>query len=538
MQFLARERNFSLAKFRYFLISIYNGNTVYRYRADEDATPDFTIPVDSEGRVVYFGINGRCFILNGAIGSFHDELPAWAVRILGAMNLPANERSAEFRRLYRSSSGDKSKKFIEELKLFKNGLHPELREEPRNTRFQLNKPPHVFTVYISHGCNLACSYCINRQGTFGGNTSFMSVETARNVVKFITRIAESEQHEDITVNLYGGEPLLAPEAAYIVARGLQDLNYRKLRTTVHLVLATNGTIYNKKIFDVFAEFPRTSTVMISLDGSRVVHDTNRPFAQGNESSYDSVIRTLTEMKHNTIPQSITCVVPPPYDYIAASEKLHVLGIRRLEIKQHINHIYGSSTMPGTINQDFDLWRNNYLAYTDYYLDYLDRADPVIHSDRSSALLNSLASILSTQADQYTPLACGIAETKIAIAADGVIIPCELFLDKKQFALGNVQAGLNDDNYHQFERWLFAEGKHRTDVTKCRNCCVKRICGGGCYAESFDTSGRLQPYEDSVCRVVREKMMIDLYYVSELRKRHPGFFLRFAGVPDSENAPAT
>jgi uncharacterized protein len=511
---------------------------VYRHRADNEATPDFTIPVDSEGKVVYFGINRRHFLLNGAIGSFHDELPAWAVKILSAMNLPAKEKSSEFRRLYRGSSGYDCKKFVEEMKLFKNGSHPELREEPRNTRFQLNKPPRVFTVYISHGCNLACNYCINRQGTFGGNTSYMTVDTARNVVNFITQIAESEQHEDITVNLYGGEPLLAPEAAYIIARSLQDLNYRKLRTTVHLLLATNGTIYNKKIFDVFAEFPRTSTVMVSLDGSRLIHDTNRPFSQGDESSYDSVIRTLGKMIRNTIPYSITCVVPAPYNYIAASEELHALGIRRLDIKQHIDHIYGSSPIQGAVRQDFEVWRQNYLAYTDYYLDYLGRADPVIHSDKSSALLNGLASIIGTQTDQYTPLACGIAETKIAIAADGVIVPCELFLDKKKFALGSVQAGFNNDNYHKFERWLFAGGQHRTDVTKCRNCCAKRICGGGCYAESFDTSGRLLPYEDSVCRMVKEKLMIDLYYISELKKRHPGIFSRFAGAPDSEKNSVT
>jgi uncharacterized protein len=511
---------------------------MYRHQSDDEETPDFTIPVDSEGKVVYFGINGRHFLLNGAIGSFHDELPAWAVRILGAMDLPTNEKSPELRRLSRGSSRDKRKKFIEELKLFKNGSHPELREEPRNTRFQLNKPPHVFTVYLSHGCNLACSYCINRQGTFGGNKSFMSVDTARNVVTFITQIAKSELHDDITVNLYGGEPLLAPEAAYIIARGLQDLNYRKLRTTVHLLLATNGTIYNKKIFDVFAEFPRTSTVMVSLDGSRVVHDTNRPFSQGDGSSYDSVIRTLREIIHNNIPYSITCVVPAPYNYISASEELHALGIRRLEIKQHIDHIYGSSRIPGAVKKDFEVWRHNYLAYTDYYLDYLDRYDPAIHSDKSSALFNALASIIGTQADQYTPLACGIAETKISIATDGVIIPCELFLDKNKFALGNVEAGFNNDNYQQFERWLFAEGQHRTDVTKCRNCCAKRICGGGCYAESFDTSGRLQPYEDSVCRMVREKMKIDLYYISELKKRYPGTFARFAGAPDSENFSIT
>jgi len=429
--------------------------------------------------------------------------------------------------LYRDELG--SKEFIQELRLLKNGFHHVLREEPRKLEFDRSVYPRIINVYLSHGCNLACRYCTNQQGSFGGPVSFMSVETAQCVVNFISRIVLSEQHDFISVNLFGGEPLLNPEATLTIASGLQNLNHIKLKTKVHLILSTNGTIYNKKIFDIFAEYPQFSSVLISLDGSKTVHDLNRPFPDGTTGSYDTVVENLKEIIRTAVPYSVTCVVSSPHDYISAAEELHKIGLKRVEIKPRLDHVHGAGALPDAVDSEFELWRRNYLAYTEYYLNHLDTPSPVMHVDRYS-LMGEYINLIGTSNDPPTTLACGVVAVKIGITADGTIVPCEFLQGDEKFKLGDVGRGFDDKKFYEFEQWIFKKGQHRTDVEKCRNCFAKRVCACGCYAVSFDKSGQLVPCEDSMCRVIKERTKIDLYFISELKKRHPKFFARFTGTP--------
>lgn len=294
------------------------------------------------------------------------------------------------------------------------------------------------------------------------------------------------------------------------------------------MLSTNGTIYNKTIFDILAERPDLCTVIVSLDAFKDIHDKNRPFANPKRgSTYDTVLKNLKRMIQEKIPYSVTSIIPYPYHYIDATEELHRLGIELLEIKQLIHHIYGQSVLPEVFEREFQSWRKNYLAYSDYYIDYLHVENPVRDVSRFT-IIGDYAKALGHK-HFHTTLACGMADTKVGISSEGRIMPCESILGHKQFELGNVKNGFDQDKYDKFEEWILSKGQHRIDNERCRNCYAKLICGGGCYALNYDKDKNLRPLPESSCQYLRETVKIDLYYISQIRKQYPEIFSRITGV---------
>ncbi|MBW1710646.1 MAG: radical SAM protein, partial [Deltaproteobacteria bacterium] len=399
-----------------------------RIHAEAIITPqeDFTVPVDKKGLVIYFSVNGKRFLFNGHSGFFADSLPEWTEQAFTALAQPEKQRNKIFKSLTKLH-GSVFENLIREIELFQNETHPDLEPETKQNRFLHRMSPQSISVYLSQGCNLACSYCFNQGGSAGRQPSFMSVETARQALDFITNIVKSEAHEFITVFLFGGEPLLNPRAAYILSRGLQDLNHRETGSKVHLILSTNGTIYNQDLFDIYAESPDNSRVAVSLDAFKEVHDKNRPFTDKKKgSSYDCVVDNLKRLIKANIPHSVSCMAPYPYDFVGVSEELHRLPIERLEIKQ-LNHcILGRPALPEVFKRDFDTWRRNYIAYSDYYIEYLNSSNPVKHIDRWN-LLGHYARRLAKPEGPSSTLACQLADAVLAIDAAGRLIPCETFL---------------------------------------------------------------------------------------------------------------
>ena len=480
------------------------------------ADQDVTIPLDRDGLVIYYTLGSARYFLNGHTGFFGDLVSDAATGVYEALRLPdCEERWKALGERWGARAEDR----VQEVRRLREGLDPAMAPDRRQEGFFWRMQPNEFTVYLAKACNLACRYCFNSGGTFGRSASLMDVETAGQVLSFISGIVRAQVHSVVKVNLFGGEPLLAREATRVLARGLQDLNHEGLSTCVHILLFTNGTIYDQEIFEILAERSDLCTVMTSLDGARDKHDENRPFRGGRkDSSFDMVLANLRRMDAERISYSVACVVLWPFDFIGASEALHELGIRCLEIKEPLYHTYGRKAPAGVLRTEFRRWRENYLAYCEYYLDHLSQPDWVRHVDR-----------LSLPAEYHwwffngfrrrIGLACRLAEARVGITPQGEIMPCISFLQHEEYGLGNVGSGFDSKRYDRFEQWLLANGQRRIDNPRCRKCFANLACNGGCYAESLDRTGTLEP-DAKGCAYTRERVKINLHFISELRNRYP------------------
>jgi len=481
-------------------------------------TRDARRTLDPQGQAIFFTIGGRSFIFNGNTGEFIDEVPPELGSWLGAS--PARPDVVE--RLRRLG-------WLAWLDAYRDGSHADLQAEDRQVSFVQTAAPDRYVICIAQACNLACSYCINQRGSYGGSAKLMSRSTAAECAAFLERQLDSEDCTGISVVLFGGEPLLAPQSTGILVDGL--LNGRsRTGKPIGAMLCTNGTVYDENLFRTFAVHADSFSVAVSIDGSQENHDKHRPFATATGGSTWTVATgTVRRLLEDGVRVSVTCVVPAPYCYIERAEELHALGVGRIEIKPVIPHVYGCSEKPDVLRSDFEQWRTRYLAYTEWCLERGGMLPPgrIVHNDRVVLLRE-----YSRQLDGESPrrLGCAAGDEGAAIDVEGNIFPCDAFVADPSRSMGTVTSGIDPGQRAALAQWLLDKGQHRIDVAKCRSCHAKRFCGGGCYAVSHDRGGELAPLDDFACAFVRERVLIDLYYVSRVRRENPEAIARvFRGV---------
>lgn len=96
---------------------------------------------------------------------------------------------------------------------------------------------------VAQKCNLKCSYCFGKGGSYGLQQEMMSIDTARRCVDYWLKNIE-EKKQNIVVSFFGGEPLLNLEVIEFV---VQYINSKKqsINGNVKYMITTNGTILNK-----------------------------------------------------------------------------------------------------------------------------------------------------------------------------------------------------------------------------------------------------------------------------------------------------
>ena len=493
-----------------------------------------TFALDPQGVYVYYALRDCRLLLNGNNGWFPDPLPRYAVRVLDALMLSDEERRRVWSAACASDDG-RSQRLVNKLERIRQGDHPVLAPEPRQQRLPCRTAATTFHIYLAQACNQRCRYCFSQGGTFGGPPAVMSAQTSHAVLAFLIRHARAIAPARVGALLFGGEPMLASEAIRILVRGIDAHNRADPSQAIGLLLTTNGTIWDDEVFATFAADRKRHSICVSLDGDRATHDANRPFADGSRgSAYDVSLATIRRLLDMGCFVSATCVVPYPFDMVGAARMLHGIGLPCFEIKQPIFHVYGEKGLGDVFRRDFQTWRTEYLRYSDFFLDHLEDLLPTRIVDRinkAGECENALAGA------EGVTLACRVGDDTIGVTADGTLLPCESFVGQPQYALGDVRQGFDADRFAAFEQWILAEGQHRVDHPRCRGCFAKRFCGGGCYAVSLDKTGRLEPQDEMACRFVREQVKIDLYFVSELRRRHPSFYAKVVRPAASSAAGA-
>src|SRR5216684_7257994 len=92
--------------------------------------------------------------------------------------------------------------------------------------------PYAVTFYVTHKCNLACSYCTQKEPDVFSN----ELGTA-DTIQLLRRIRK----ESDSIVITGGEPTLRGDIEEIVAAARFDCKFRSV------LLITNGTLLDRKV---------------------------------------------------------------------------------------------------------------------------------------------------------------------------------------------------------------------------------------------------------------------------------------------------
>lgn len=352
------------------------------------------------------------------------------------------------------------KEIITESKLF--STHS---QEPA-----ISKPYNLHTVHLdlTNKCNLRCIYCYADERA--KEESRLDFNAYLNIIDSINNLSKN-----VDIVLTGGEPLLVNYA-------LDVAEYAKKKGN-QLHLLSNGLLINndnvKQISELF------DLVKISLDGgTSEIHDFHR-----GEGSFYNTLTAIELLIQNKAKLQVSMTVT----------------------KRNINNIESMVNKFGSLLSFAPLFKagraknNKRLSITgrEYYnaLNSIDNVNPM------SYLCSSL-----DRAKKQRIMKCAIGDAEISISDTGDVYPCHL-LHLPQFLAGNVKEKSLEAIYQTSDNLKSCRQLNVLNVKGCKQCDIRFICGGSCWARAFYEKKKIN-VSDDFCEYEKQAFINGLFDLHE------------------------
>lgn len=334
-------------------------------------------------------------------------------------------------------------------------------------------------------CNLACTYCY--EGKQRGK-HYMSPETADLLVRY------TEEHflgrgKELTIDFYGGEPLLSIKLILDISQRLKETAERE-GTTYAFTLVTNGTLLTADSVSQLVPLGLKSA-RVTLDGPKDNHDRYRPFSSG-KGSFELIVRNLLDVSGLIkVGLSGNYTQDNYREFPLLLDELNERGLSPEKIA-HVMFAPVSDTLGEHLMPEFS--------------DGCCSLDEPWLVDAGLFLREEIL-----RRGYYTPkvmpTTCMIEfRDNLVVHYDGTLYKCPAFIGSEGLDTGRLETGVSD--YRE---------SHGMDVWKkdeCLDCAYLPLCFGGCRFMKLLQSGAIDGVE---CRkawfdaTLEEMILQDLRY---------------------------
>jgi sulfatase maturation enzyme AslB (radical SAM superfamily) len=177
-------------------------------------------------------------------------------------------------------------------------IHNELLEEIKLRSLKSLHRHHEagIAVILTQSCNLSCSYCLAKQGTFGLPVVDMKEDDIKQRLKMLF---DANPHINF-VKFFGGEPTLRMDLIESICKFVTEDLQRK----VCFAITTNGTQDPKHHIETWKRFH--VSVSVSIDGPEEIHDQERKTASGR-GSFKQAMSYCQALKDANFPFAVVSV---------------------------------------------------------------------------------------------------------------------------------------------------------------------------------------------------------------------------------------
>lgn len=383
-------------------------------------------------------------------------------------------------------------------------------EEDKCVPFQYEKA--YFSFPTVHSCNMRCKYCFAMHGeNYKAENRDMTEETVKKIMQFIYFDVFKDCSKYRLDMVSGGEPLLNFNVLKTVLRFSKE-QFKNTGKKLQIFLCTNGTINNKEFWDFMNE--NNISLGVSIDGNRKNHNLARVDSE-NKGTYDTVCTTIKSIIDNNSYNGsfkdiwglsvITGKTDSIRDIIDHNK---ALGIKRMQMKF------------ARLTKDNELSINEYnvenvkkmykeliaeIKKNSYKHEYTSLKMILNNTDYLGKLI---VRIILGQKVIYR---CYTGKNKLSFDAEGNIYPCDSFVGNKDFLLGNIEQGIDNNKRERFFRASIFERE------KCTQCWAKYICGGDCYHNSYLSNGDILQPDKIYCDLMKALIEQVLDMVNTIRR---------------------
>ena len=349
------------------------------------------------------------------------------------------------------------------------------------------------TVLTTSACNLGCTYCFEDGINLKG---FMKGETCSQVTAWAAWKLDQIRPRILHLTLFGGEPLLNPEAAQRLSRSLHELS-RSRGIEQQISIITNGVLLTESIVNELVPYG-LKRIKVTLDGDEAAHDSKRRYKNG-KGSFQVILKNLLAIKGKAplsiggnFDETTKDSIPRLLDQLVA------LGFTPDDIMDiSFKPILSPTNRLSVLNNGMD--SGHACTFSDMKVSDILWLHEEVEKRGFKNTIDGIA---------IGPC-CATREHTFTIDPWGKIYKCPALVGRNEYITGDVndlETNYRNTQFMTVDLWR---------DSFCQPCSYRPICGGGCRGSSVTQSGDFgkiaceKPYFDNVAiELVKREYLVE------------------------------
>lgn len=333
------------------------------------------------------------------------------------------------------------------------------------------RSPREIDIDITTRCNLRCSYCYHFD-------SPGDVEEDLPASEWVSFFQELGSLAVMDVNLAGGEPFLRED--------IIDLFHGIADNRMRFSILSNGTLITDTLAEELASTRRCNTVQVSIDGSGPeIHNSCR-----GAGSFESAVSGIRCLQDHNIPVSIRVTIH--HQNVHDLENIASFLLEDLNIPSFSTNAAGYFGLCQHHGPQVNLTVDDRMVAMDTLLNLAERypgritadAGPLAEAHMFREMEEALSQNKTGIPGRGYLTGCNCTREKIAVRADGAIIPCTLLPHRE---IGRIN---RDSLLDIWQKNPFLQGmRNRSSIPLssfpyCSGCRYIPYCTGNCPAGAY------------------------------------------------------
>jgi len=347
------------------------------------------------------------------------------------------------------------------------------------------RTPRSVDVEITSRCNLRCRYCYYFDNPA---VEYRDLDTAT-WQRFFDELGRCNVME---VCVSGGEPFMRPD--------LIDLLHGIVRNRMRFSIASNGGLIDDDRAAAVAATRRCNNVQISVDGSCAeIHDVGR-----GRGSFDGAMRGIRTLQRHGVPIAVRVTIHR--HNVRDLPAIARLLLEDLEIPSFgtnaasaLGSCLRSADEIALSTADRQLAMQTLVALNAHYRGRIAAfAGPLADAEAWTRMQAARRARTPGFANGGRLTACGCVFDKIAIRADGAIVPCTMLA---HLELGRIGRDDFAEVWRQAPAMVSLRERQNIPLqqfAECRDCEYAPYCTGNCPGLAYTATGQVDRPSPDAC----------------------------------------
>ncbi len=334
-------------------------------------------------------------------------------------------------------------------------------------KWGINKSLFHVTLLTTYNCNFACTYCFEESTRTSSQK--MDLKTANASIAWLQRKVEKLGMKGLEVNFYGGEPLLNQLIIEHVSSCMKKWCDER-GIVFKMSMQTNGALLTPELVDRYIPLGLVGA-QVSVDGTKEVHDRNRPMRGSGNGTFDTIIQNLVR-----VVEKIQITVAAGYDKGDPSAVLELMNyMDSIGLLKKLKSITYAPIHPTLGPSGHTEQIISPESMKNYETEILLKTDAVIKKAMKEKGLLTKSGLSASMC----PVTTG--DSAVTIDTQGLVFKCNAMLGHPDLAVGSV----HEDEYNDRHRSFMAIDAWK----KCdADCPYVPLCNTGCRLFSMFKKG--------------------------------------------------